>query len=323
MVLPGHLTRKTMDWDAPEIAIFLQAALDEDIGAGDLTARAVVTADASSHAQILARRGLTLAGLPLMERIFRAMDPDLRFEARFAEGAKIPADAVLAHLEGRTRAILTAERTALNLLAHLCGVATLTRQFVRALEDTQTRIRDTRKTLPLLRRLEKYAVRMGGGVNHRMGLYDAMLIKENHIASAGGVCEALRRARAFLPLPITAAAGREMTAYESFTPPAQAEWDEAVPIQVEVRNEAELREALQAQADSILLDNQTPADAARLVKFARELRAGCVLEVSGGVTLENARAYAGAGADYLSVGALTHSAPAADLSLLVEARRGG
>ena len=311
-----------MNWDAPEIAIFLHAALDEDIGAGDLTARALVPADARARAQIFARRPMTIAGLPLAERFFRALDPDTQFAACFRDGEAVPACGIVAHVESRTRAILTAERTALNLLAHLCGVATLTRQFVRATEGTRTKIRDTRKTLPLLRRLEKYAVRMGGGVNHRMGLYDAMLIKENHIAAAGGVGEALRRARAFLPSPARLAAGREMTAYESFAPPSEPEWDELVPVQVEVRNEAELREALAAEADAVLLDNQTPAEAARLVALARGLRPACALEISGGVTLENVRDYAAAGADYISVGALTHSAPAADLSLLVEAPRG-
>ncbi len=307
-----------MNWDAPEIAIFLHAALDEDIGAGDLTARAIVPAEARARAQILARRELRLAGLPLAERFFRALDPQARSEARFTDGADVPAGAILAQVEGSTRAILTAERTSLNLLAHLSGVATLTRQFVRATEGTRTRIRDTRKTLPLLRRLEKYAVRMGGGVNHRMGLYDAMLIKENHIAAAGSVSEALRRARAFLP---TRDGDRAITAYESFAPPPHPGWEEPVEIQVEVRNEAELREALAAAADSVLLDNQTPAEAARLVALARQLRPVCILEISGGVNFENVREYARAGADYISVGALTHSAPAADLSLLVEAPR--
>ncbi len=304
-----------MDWESAEIAFFIQAALDEDIGAGDLTARAIVPADARARAQILARRELIVAGLPLAERVFRALDPAARIDAKVAEGDEAAANAVLARVECGARALLTGERTALNLLCHLSGVATLTREFVRAVAGTKTKIRDTRKTLPLLRRLEKYAVRMGGGENHRMGLYDAMLIKENHIAAAGSVREALRRARAFLPCPD---GHPETTAYESFAPPRAAQWDEAVPIQIEVRNEAELREALDAGADSLLLDNTTPAEAARLVALARGLRAGCVLELSGGVTLENVRAYAAAGADYMAVGALTHSAPSADLSLLVE-----
>jgi nicotinate-nucleotide pyrophosphorylase (carboxylating) len=314
----GRLEAGATMWDSPEITIFLNAALDEDIGAGDLTARALIAVDARARAQILARRELVAAGLPLAERVFRALDPETRVEVHFAEGDAVPANGVLAHIECRARALLTGERTALNLLSHLCGVATLTRAFVRAVSGTNTKIRDTRKTLPLLRRLEKYAVRMGGGVNHRMGLYDAMLIKENHIASAGGVRRALERARAFLPSP---SGEREATAYESFAPPAAPGWDEAVPIQIEVRNEAELREALAAGADSLLLDNLTPAEAARLVALSRKLRAGCVLELSGGVTLENARAYGEAGADFIAVGALTHSAPAADLSLLVESAR--
>ena len=303
-----------MNWDSSEIAFFVQAALDEDIGAGDLTARAIVSAEAQARARILARRAVVVAGLPLVGRVFRALDPGARVESRLADGDEAPADTVVAQVECGARALVTGERTALNLVCHLSGVATLTRAFVRAVAGTRTQIRDTRKTLPLLRRLEKYAVRMGGGVNHRMGLFDAMLIKENHIAAAGSVREAVRRARAFLPSPGGMA---ETTAYESFAPPA-ARWDEAVPIQVEVRNEEEMREALDAGAASLLLDNMTPGEAGRLVRVARTLRAGCVLELSGGVTLENVRAYAEAGADYIAVGALTHSAPSADLSLLVE-----
>jgi nicotinate-nucleotide pyrophosphorylase (carboxylating) len=303
-----------MNWDSAEIAFFVQAALDEDIGAGDLTARAIVPADARARARILARRALVVAGVPLAERVFRALDPAARFDALVAEGSDTEANSVLARVECGARALLAGERTALNLLCHLSGVATLTAAFVRSVAGTKTQIRDTRKTLPLLRRLEKYAVRMGGGVNHRMGLFDAMLIKENHIAAAGSVREAVRRARASLPCP---GGPPETTAYESFAPPSER-WDVAVPIEVEVRNEAELREALTAGADSLLLDNTTPAAAARLVALARSLRPGCVLEISGGVTLENVSTYAAAGADYISVGALTHSAPAADLSLLVE-----
>ena len=303
-----------MNWDSAEIAFFVQAALDEDIGAGDLTARAIIPGGARAHAQIVARRELVVAGLPLAERVFRALDPSVRLDAHVADGGEAGANAVLAHVECRGRALLAGERTALNLLCHLSGVATLTRRFVRAVAGTKTHIRDTRKTLPLLRRLEKYAVRMGGGVNHRMGLYDAMLIKENHITAAGSVREAVRRARAFLPCP---GGTPETTAYESFAP-SRERWDVAVPIEVEVRNEAELREALEAGADSLLFDNMSPDEAARLVALARGLRGGCILEISGGVTLENVRAYAAAGADYISVGALTHSAPAADLSLLVE-----
>jgi len=305
-----------MDWNSAEIQFFVQAALDEDIGAGDLTARAIVPAEAVARAKILARRALVVAGMPLVERLFRALDATARVETLVTEGGEAAAHAVLARVDCSARALLTGERTALNLLCHLSGVATLTREFVRAVAGTSTKIRDTRKTLPLLRRLEKYAVRTGGGENHRMGLYDAMLIKENHIAAAGSVREALRRARAFLPCP----GGRpETTAYESFAPPRPGgTWEQAAPIQIEVRNEAEVREALAAGADSLLLDNTSPAEATRWVALARAARPACVVELSGGVTLENVRDYAAAGADYIAVGALTHSAPAADLSLLVE-----
>jgi nicotinate-nucleotide pyrophosphorylase (carboxylating) len=303
------------DWDAPEITMFLHAALDEDIRTGDLTTMATVAEDARARARLVARRQLVLAGMPLFERVFRALDSAAKTERHFAEGDEVPADGVIAHVEGLARAILTGERTALNLLSHLSGVATLTRRFVRAAEGT--RIRDTRKTQPLLRRLQKYAVRAGGGVNHRMSLDDAMLIKENHIAAAGSLREAVRRARAFLP------GGRETTAYEAFEPPPAAAWDQAVEIQVEVRNEDELREALAVGANSLLLDNMRPEDAARLVALARGLRRECFLEVSGGITLENVRAFALSGVDAIAIGALTHSAPAADLSLLVEMTRHG
>lgn len=241
------------------------------------------------------------------------MDPNLRFEARFEEGAKVPAGSVAAALGARAAAILSAERTALNFLAHLSGVATLTRRFVEAIAGTRARIRDTRKTTPLLRALEKYAVRAGGGTNHRFGLFDAILIKENHIALAGGAREALCRARDYAATLEPPSA--EMTAYESFRAAGQAG---LIPIQIEVRDASELAEALAAGADAVLLDNVSPARAAELVAVARRERPGCVVEVSGGITLDTARAYAEADVDYISIGALTHSAPAADLSLLVE-----
>lgn len=300
----------TLDWDSREIAALIWSALEEDLGgqvtaARDLTAAAVVPAETPARGRIVAKQELILAGMPLAERVFRALDPGVRIEAKFAEGARVPAQSVLVRVEGRARNLLASERTALNFLARLCGIATLTRQFVEAIAGTKTRLRDTRKTTPLLRAIEKYAVRTGGGTNHRFGLYDAILIKENHIALAGGVTWAIERARE--------ARSRELTAYEAFRPPV-----EAVSIQVEVRGEAELREALAAGADAVLLDNVTPPEASRLIAIARKENAACVVEVSGGVNLVNARAYAEAGADFISVGALTHSAPAADLSLLVE-----
>lgn len=308
-----------LNFDAPEILAFLRAALDEDLGAaqgdaaGDLTANCLVPAQATVRSRIIAKQPLVLAGLPVAERVFRALDPGVRVAAKFPEGAEVPKGSALAEIEGNARAILTGERTALNFLAHLSGIATFTRRFVEAIAGTKAQIRDTRKTTPLLRALEKYAVRVGGGTNHRFGLWDAMLVKENHIALAGGVTEAVRRA-----LQQSAAAcglPPEMTAYESFRPPDQ---QQALPVEVEVRHEAELREALDAGADSLLLDNLPPVEAARLVQIAKEKNPACQIEVSGGVKLSNVRAYAEAGVDFIAIGGLTHSAPAADLSLLVD-----
>lgn len=288
-----------MDWNAPEITALIHAALEEDLGlacnsSGDLTASATVPPASDCRAAIFAKQEVVVAGLPLAQRVFHAVNPKLQCELPVADGALVAKGTAVLRVVGCARSVLAAERTALNFLAHLSGIATLTRQFVRAIEGTRARIRDTRKTTPLHRALEKYAVRMGGGVNHRFGLYDAMLIKENHIALACGVGEAVRRA-------LKHAASGEATA-----------------VQVEVRNEAELREALGAGARAVLLDNQFPADAARLVQFARQIQPQCIVEISGGVNLSNVRAYAETGADFISVGALTHSAPAADFSLLIE-----
>jgi nicotinate-nucleotide pyrophosphorylase (carboxylating) len=307
------------NWDAPEIAALIRGALDEDLGvgrtqdAGDLTANCLVSAEAAIRARLVAKQDLVLAGLPLAERVFHGLDKHVRVTPKVAEGERALKGALVAEIHGNARAILTGERTALNFLAHLSGVATLTRRFVEAVAGTGARIRDTRKTTPLLRQLEKYAVRMGGGANHRFGLYDALLVKENHIALAGSVQEAVKRAL----LQAAAASGLppEMTAYGSFRPPEKGP---ALPVEVEVRNEAELREALAAGADCVLLDNVSPEEAARLVRIVRQTRPACQVEVSGGVNLSNVQAYARAGADFLAIGALTHSAPAADLSLLVE-----
>lgn len=286
-----------MDWDSPHIANLIRLALEEDIGTGDATSQALIPGDRSAQARILAKQRLVCAGLPFVERVFRALDSNVRFVTECKEGEWTEAGTALARLEGRARAILSAERTALNFLGRLCGIATMTRCFAEALAGKRSTIRDTRKTTPLLRALEKYAVRTGGGANHRFGLYDAMLIKENHIAVAGSVRQALNRAQ-------------EHSARRSGSRP--------LPVQMEVRNEQELREALAAGSEAVLLDNQTPQQAGKLVSLARQLRPSCVVELSGGITLENVRAYAEAGADFLSSGALTHSAPAADVSLLVE-----
>ena len=302
-----------MNWDSEYVQRLVQMALEEDIGAGDATVLATIPSRATGKARILAREALVCAGLPMAERVFHALDPDMRIELRVHDGDLVSKGTVLLHLDGNARAILTGERTALNFLGRLCGIATMVHRFVEQIQGTRARIRDTRKTTPGLRLLEKYAVKIGGGTNHRIGLYDAILLKENHIALAGGVKQALDQAHSYSALHAKPVA---LTAYEEAVPSRAA--DTVLPIQIEVRNERELREALSAGAESMLLDNMTPAEAKQCVELARDLRADCVVEISGGVTLENVRAYADTGADFLSSGTLTHSAPAANLSLLVD-----
>jgi nicotinate-nucleotide pyrophosphorylase (carboxylating) len=305
-----------MNWDSQDIDELVRRALAEDVGSGDVTTAVTVLPRAVSNASIFARQTLVCAGLPIAAKVFRVLDPEMQVECRYNDGSLVKAGAELIRLAGNARAILTGERTALNFLAHLCGIATLTRRFVEQLAGTRTRIRDTRKTTPGLRALEKYAVKAGGGANHRFGLYDAILLKENHIALAGGISEALAKAQAYAstksPAPRTA------SAYDAVGLDPEVVGPAPLAVQIEVRNERELREALGGGADAVLLDNISPEEALRCVGLARVLRSDCVVEISGGITLENAREYAETGADFLSSGALTHSAPAANLSLLVE-----
>lgn len=304
-----------MDWNSAYIRDLIEQALTEDVGSGDVTVAATIPANAAGQAHILAKRELVCAGLPLAAEIFRRLDRQIKLDLRAADGQFVKKGQDLLHLSGKAAAILTGERTALNFLGHLSGIATLTRQFVEQLIGTKAKIRDTRKTTAGLRLLEKYAVKMGGGTNHRIGLYDAILLKENHIALAGGAKAALDLAHTYVASLMKP---REMTAYEAVgSAPTEAE-NASLPIQIEVRNEVELREALAAGAVSVLLDNMTPEQARRAVEIVRSTRPACVVEISGGVTLANVRAYAESGADFLSSGALTHSAPNADLSLLVD-----
>ena len=307
-----------MNWHSDEIDDLVRRALAEDVGSGDVTTAATVSPKASAVARIFARETLVCAGLPLAEKVFCALDPAIRVDIRHQEGSFVEYGTELVQLAGNARAILTGERTALNFLARLCGIATLTRRFVEQLAGTKTRIRDTRKTTPGLRALEKYAVKTGGGTNHRFGLYDAILLKENHIALAGGIAKALEKARAYAAIAATTG-GRAPSAVLGLGLGVEAASpDKQIPVQIEVRNEKELREAIGAGAEAVLLDNMSTEEALQCVGLARVLRNDCVVEISGGITLENARAYADTGADFLSSGALTHSAPAANLSLLVE-----
>jgi nicotinate-nucleotide pyrophosphorylase (carboxylating) len=305
-----------MNWHSEEIERIVRLALAEDIGPGDATTAATTSPHASARAHILSRQTLVCAGLPLAEIVFRALDPEMEAVSLHTDGSFVQPGVKLVQIKGNAAAILTGERAALNFLAHLCGIATLTRRFVEQLAATKTRIRDTRKTTPGLRTLEKYAVKMGGGTNHRFGLYDAILLKENHIALAGGIKAALDKAHTYvspkMPPP------RAASAYDAAGLDPEVAGPGPLSVQVEVRNERELVEALGAGAEAVLLDNMTPERARDCVKIARGIRADCIIEISGGITLENARAYAEAGADFLSSGTLTHSAPAANLSLLVD-----
>jgi nicotinate-nucleotide pyrophosphorylase (carboxylating) len=305
-----------MNRHSEEIEALVRRALAEDVGSGDATTTAIVPAGTPAKAIILARQTLVCAGLPIAENVFRALDLKMRIDCLHNDGSFVEPGTYLIELAGEAQAILTGERTALNFLAHLCGIATLTRRFVEQLAGTHARIRDTRKTTPGLRELEKYAVKTGGGTNHRFGLFDAILIKENHITIAGGVKAALDKAHAYASLQTPVP--RAMSAYDAAGLDPEVVGPGPLSVQIEVRNEEELREALEAGAEAVLLDNMTPEAAKHCVQVARSLRRDCVIEISGGITLDNVRAYAETGADFLSSGALTHSAPSANLSLLVE-----
>lgn len=268
----------------------VRMALAEDLGrGGDITARACIPQGARMRAVFAARKPGVLAGIDCVRLSLLAMDPAATIRPLLRDGDAFEAGAVLVEAEADARAFLAAERTALNLLGRLCGVATLTRAYVNAVEGTDARIADTRKTTPGLRALEKHAVVCGGGVNHRFGLDDAILIKDNHVAVCGGVGEAIRRARA--------AAGH------------------LVKVEIEVDGLDQLDEALAERPDVIMLDNFTPEMLREAVARAGDRPGRPVLEASGGVNLETVRGIAGAGVDVISVGALTHSAPSLDIGL--------
>lgn len=277
------------DYERVLIRKLIWNALREDIGVGDVTSNAILTGEENGAARTIAKSELVVAGGDVFRETFRQVDPNLTFTILAAEGQEVGPGTLLAEISGSLKSILIAERTALNLLQRMCGIATATRAFVRAVAGTEARILDTRKTAPGLRFLDKYAVRIGGGQNHRFALYDGVLIKDNHIAAAGGITEAVRRARRGVA--------------------------HTLKIEVEVRNLAELEEAIATGADVIMLDNMSTDD----MKTAVAASAGKVpLEASGNVTLDNVRAIAETGVNFISVGALTHSVQAADISLLIQ-----
>jgi nicotinate-nucleotide pyrophosphorylase (carboxylating) len=264
----------------------VRAALAEDVGSGDLTTESVVPADARCRALLEIEEPGVVCGIPAVQAVFQALDPSATVDALRDEGARIAEVPVaVAAIEGSARAILTGERTALNLFGRLCGIATLTARYVDLVAGTGAQILDTRKTTPGLRALEKYAVRCGGGTNHRLGLHDAILLKENHVRIAGGITPAVAAARN----------GR--------------------PVEVEAETLDEVAEALAAGADRILLDNMTPEEVRRAVEL---VDGRAQLEASGGISLATVRAYAETGVDFVSVGALTHSARALRISLEVQ-----
>ena len=263
-------------------------ALDEDVGERDATTEATVPETALARGVFLAKQDFVVAGLDVALAAFRLLDAKLAWQPQATDGSPVVAGTTLGALTGRARPLLTAERVALNFLQRLSGVATQTRRFVTAVAGTKARIRDTRKTTPLLRLLEKHAVELGGGVAHRAGLDSAILVKDNHVRLAGSAAEATRRA-------VAAAAG--------------------LAVEVEVERLDQVEDVIAGGAGMVLLDNFTPDDVRRAVS---QVAGRVPVEVSGGVRLENVRAYAEAGADFIAIGALTHSAPAVDISLEIE-----
>ncbi len=265
----------------------IKHALAEDAPHGDITSKATIPPRAKCKARAVAKQEMILAGIDLFADVFCTLDKDAKVKKQFKDGEIVHKGAVIATIQGKTRAILTAERVALNYLQRLSGIATLTKKFVDAVAGTGTVILDTRKTTPGLRDLEKYAVLCGGGQNHRRDLSDMALIKENHVTAAGGIAEAVSRIRA----------------------------KHKIKIEVETRNLKEVAEAVEADADRVMLDNMTPAQAKKAIA---KIAGGAETEASGNMNLKTVRKYAETGVDFISIGALTHSPPSVDISLLLD-----
>lgn len=272
----------------PSVQELIKNALREDLGAGDVTSDATIRRESTSIAVMLAKQDLVLAGLDAAQAVFHQLDPDIQFTPAAKDGERINAGTELARLSGNTKSLLAGERVALNLLQQLSGIATLTAKYVEKILGTKAQVLDTRKTHPGLRQLEKYAVRMGGGMNHRMGLYDMVLIKDNHIKAAGSIARAAESAKR--------KAGH-------------------LKIEVETGSLEEVREALAAKVDIVMLDNMPLETMAEAVKM---INGQALVEASGNVTLETIRAIAETGVDFISCGSLTHSAPAADISMKIK-----
>ncbi len=265
----------------------IKHAIEEDVGHGDITTNLLVPGTNEAKALYIAKGNFVLAGMPFAQEVFRILDPAVSFSIFYDEGAKVSKGDVLAEVAGKTRVLLAGERVSLNILQRLSGIATLASQFVDAVRGTKARILDTRKTTPCQRFMEKYAVRVGGGTNHRFGLYDGILIKDNHIEEVGSISDAIYRAKS----------GHHLAR-----------------IEVEVENLKELQEAIEAGADIVMLDNMSVGDMAEAVKYAG---GRVTIEASGNISLSNVREVAEAGVDLISVGALTHSVTAADISMKI------
>ncbi len=268
----------------------IKLSLSEDLGKGDRTSEAIIDDDISAKGLIVAKEEGVIAGLEIARMVFSQLDADLVFEMSFNDSDKVMKGGEVATLKGRVKSILSGERTALNFLQRLSGIATLTSRYAERIKDTDVKILDTRKTTPGLRALEKYAVRMGGGENHRMGLFDMILIKENHIKAVGSISGAIRKAKARYP-------------------------DER--MEVETRNLNEVKEAADSGADWIMLDNMSVEETRKAVKVIRSSKRDSKIEASGRIDLNNVREIALTGVDFISIGALTHSAPVLDFSLLL------
>ncbi len=270
----------------------IENALKEDIGSGDITTSAILSGDEAGIAHAVAKSPMVVSGIDIFKEVFLCSDPDLRFDQSTVDGQDASPGDILVEISGNLSNILSAERVALNILQRMCGIATLTRAYVEAVKGTRARILDTRKTMPGLRILDKYAVRTGGGFNHRIGLYDGILIKDNHIESAGGIVPAVERVR--------------KAAHHT------------LKIEVEAKSLQEVKEALSTGVDIIMLDNMKPDEMRKAVDL---IKGRALVEASGNVKLDNVGEIAACGVDYISIGALTHSAPAADISLQVRSKK--
>jgi nicotinate-nucleotide pyrophosphorylase (carboxylating) len=273
----------------PFLTQLIDLAFAEDIGTGDITTDYLVSSDSRGSAIIIAKEDLVLAGLDVARTVFQRLDPEVQLQSAHQDGAEIACGEIVLHLEGNLRALLTGERPALNFLQHLSGIATHVQTYVKALNNSRVRLVDTRKTTPGWRALEKYAVRMGGAHNHRMGLYDGVLIKDNHIAACGGIQQAV-------------AAARKQISH-------------LLKIEVEVTDLAGVHQALESGADVIMLDNM---DIPHIREAVSVIQNRAIVEVSGGITLKNLTELSETGVDLISVGALTHSARAVDLSMRIQ-----